>query len=78
MQESEKQLRIKEFKKWSGKNCKNGNCPARSGHEISCTACENLQENAWRAALGWALSNKTSVCYSLPVVLADLIEKELK
>jgi hypothetical protein len=51
MKEFEKQLKIKEFETWSCKNCINGNCPARSGHKISCIACEDLQENAWRAAL---------------------------
>ena len=55
MSECEKQLEIKEFEKWSGKNCKNGNCPARFGHKISCTACEDLQENAWKAALEWVM-----------------------
>ena len=37
-----------------------------------------MAEYTWRAALEWLLTQETSVCQSLPVILTDIIRKELE
>ena len=32
----------------------------------------------WKAALEWALTQETSICYSIPIVVTDIIRKELE
>lgn len=59
-----------EFEKWV-------NTRGQSKNEVDPYAyC--FAEEAWKAALEWALSTQTSIGYSVPVVLVDTINKELK
>ncbi|KKN71271.1 hypothetical protein LCGC14_0423140 [marine sediment metagenome] len=57
---------MKEFEKWwSEQLCSNND------------KYKTIAYCVWKAALGWALSNETSIAYSIPVVSADIIRKEL-
>ena len=69
---------MKEFEVWWNKKRDIKESEAIYKITTSEELIDSLAKLAWKAALEWALSNKTSVCYSLPVVLADLIEKELE
>lgn len=68
---------MKEFEKWFNKK----QDPEEILRLEACITPENLTdmiaETAWRAALEWMLTQETSVCYSLPVILTDIIRKEL-
>ena len=68
---------MKQFRKWWEKHR-----ASRGPHTCQSSRGENLaqlaDEEIWRACLEWMLSNETSVCYSLPVVLTDIIRKELE
>ena len=63
---------MKQFEKWYGE------LPIREDAEDFTLETQAKYRKGWIAALEWTLSNETSICYSLPVVLVDLIEKEMK
>ena len=64
---------MKEFEEWDKTN--EINYATISGGRELCV--KNERQNAWRAALEWALSNKTDSGYVGEVVIVDIIEKEL-
>ena len=66
---------MNEFEKWNTKTMPKIS-PLNLAHSV--LFIKEQRKEGWKAALEWALSNETSVAYSIPVILTDVIEKELE